>query len=117
MKTIGERLTYLIESQYSSKTKFCEENGLEYNSFQPFTNNKRTLGIHLLNKLVEVFPNLNVNWLLYGKGKININDDESSLSFWNMLVIHQKKIIYLEKILNPQKNSYHLKRYQTTGGK
>lgn len=79
MKTVGERLTYLIESQKISKAEFCKKNGLEYNSFAPVTTDKRTLGIHQLNKIAEVFPNLNINWLLYGKGNININDVDNTL--------------------------------------
>lgn len=73
MKTVGERLTYLIESQFVTKAEFYKKYDLKDSSWNPITTNKRTLGILLLDRLVEIFPNLNVNWLLYGKGNVNIS--------------------------------------------
>lgn len=72
MKTVGERLTYLIESQFVTKAEFYKKYDLKDSSWNPITTNKRTLGILLLDRLVEIFPNLNVNWLLYGKGSVNL---------------------------------------------
>jgi len=44
MDTIGERLLYLINTQGVSMKKFCEKNGLSYQSINPICNNKREIG-------------------------------------------------------------------------
>lgn len=71
MDTVGKRLSYLIETKSVNMSKFCEEYGFTYSSFSPITNDIRPLGMNILKKLMEIFPNLNINWLLYGIGEIN----------------------------------------------
>lgn len=79
MKTIGERLSYLISTQKVSMSKFCEIHGLSYQSINPICNNRREIGINIIHDLMEIFPNLNINWLIYGTGEINYTkyDDNS----------------------------------------
>lgn len=79
MDTIGKRLTYLIESKGLNKAEFCEKFGFNYQAFVPITNDKRTLGIKIINDLMTVFPNLNINWLLYGSGSINASGKQIDL--------------------------------------
>jgi transcriptional regulator with XRE-family HTH domain len=71
MDTIGERLLYLINTQGVSMKKFCEKNGLSYQSINPICNNKREIGIQIIHDLMKIFPSLNINWLIYGTGTAN----------------------------------------------
>jgi len=71
METIGERLLYLINTQGVSMKKFCEKNGLSYQSINPICNNKREIGIQIIHDLMKIFPTLNINWLIYGTGTAN----------------------------------------------
>ena len=77
-----KRITYLIESKGLNKSQFCEKYGFAYSSFSPITNDNRTLGMNILMDLLRVFPNLNVNWLLFGFGDVNrnINDSENIIN-------------------------------------
>jgi hypothetical protein len=76
MQTEGERLRYYIESKEISIRKFCEESDLLYTSFHPILQNSRPLGMNILKKIIERFPNINVNWVLTGKGSVEINSEE-----------------------------------------
>jgi transcriptional regulator with XRE-family HTH domain len=68
MDTSGERLKQLIELQGLNMRKFCEKFDIPYTSFQQMTANKREIGMVTLWKLIEIFPDLNLNWLVLGKG-------------------------------------------------
>lgn len=76
MQTEGERLRYYIESKGISIRKFCDESDLLYTSFHPILQNSRPLGMNILKKIIERFPNINVNWILTGKGSVEINPEE-----------------------------------------
>jgi transcriptional regulator with XRE-family HTH domain len=76
MQTEGERLRYYIESKGVSIRKFCGDNGILYTSLHPILKNSRPLGINILKKIMESCPNLNVNWVLTGKGDVEINPRE-----------------------------------------
>lgn len=41
MKTLGERLSYLISTEKVSMLKFCETHKLSYQSINPICNNRR----------------------------------------------------------------------------
>jgi transcriptional regulator with XRE-family HTH domain len=106
MNTTGKRLTYLIEKQGIKIKEFCEKNNLLYNSIHPICRDKRELGINILNKLVDIFPDLNVNWLLYGKGKqeiiiYDIDDNLKSLqesgSEYSKDPVENTFLVYLDK--------------------
>lgn len=106
METTGKRLTYIIEKQGFKIKKFCEEYDLVYTSIHPICTDKRELGMNILNRLVEIFPDLNVNWLLYGKGKekisiYDISDNLKSLrendSEYNNDPVESIFLTYLDK--------------------
>lgn len=69
MNSPGERLEYLINTQEVIVLKFCKKNGFSYQSINPIINNHREIGINIIRDLIKVFPDLNINWLLYGRGK------------------------------------------------
>lgn len=71
MNTIGERLSYLIKNKEVSVLQFCKKYNFSYNSMNSIINNHRDIGINIISDLMEVFPNLNINWLIYGTGSVN----------------------------------------------
>lgn len=76
MQTEGERLRYYIESKEVSIRKYCVDNGILYTSLHPILKNSRPLGINILKKIMESYPNLNINWVLTGKGSVEINSED-----------------------------------------
>ena len=70
---VGERLELYIRNKgYDIKT-FTKEYDINYNSLIPIITGKRKLGIIILDKIAAAFPDLNINWLLYGKGPMEID--------------------------------------------
>jgi len=106
MKTTGERLSYLISTQKVNMSQFCEIHGLSYQSINPICNNHREIGINIIRDLMKIFPNLNLNWLLYGTGNINYtkistNDSDMMLQEpgdnYNEDVVEKLFLTYLDK--------------------
>lgn len=77
MQTEGERLRYYIESKEVNLRQFCIENDILYTSLHPILMNSRSLGMNILKKIMQVYPNLNINWVLTGMGEIEITEDKN----------------------------------------
>jgi len=74
MDTIGKRLAYFIEKEGFTRKSFCEKFDFDYNAFVMILVDKRTLGIATLKKLKDALPYINVEWLLFDHGKMNLDD-------------------------------------------
>lgn len=58
---------YGIEKKYDQKTqlrRFCEDFNLNYIQFHAYSKGSQNLGIKIIYVLMEIFPDLNLNWLL-----------------------------------------------------
>lgn len=78
MKTVGERLTFFIQSYKLSKLNFCLVYGFNYNSLLPITTDKKEMGMTILKQLISKFPLLSCDWLLFGKGEMLLKDEFTS---------------------------------------
>lgn len=72
METIGQRLLYVIEIEEVNLYKFCKKYNLMYSTFNQIVLGNRNLGINILYQVLEIIPNLNINWLLLGIGEMRI---------------------------------------------
>ncbi|MGO4772858.1 hypothetical protein ACEN2I_14445 [Flavobacterium sp. W22_SRS_FK3] len=79
MQTEGERLRYYIENKEVNLRQFCIENDILYTSLHPILMNSRSLGMNILKKIMQVYPNLNINWVLTGIGDIEITEDKNHI--------------------------------------
>jgi hypothetical protein len=77
MKTEGERLRYYIESKEVSVRNFCVKNEIGYSGFHQVLQGSRNLGVIVLKQVMDAYPNLNVNWVLTGRGSVEINPEEA----------------------------------------
>jgi hypothetical protein len=72
MNVDGEKIRTLIEvygkeREYPSKSylsKFCEDNDVNYSQWNAHIGGRQVVGTKILDKLMYVFPDLNMNWLL-----------------------------------------------------
>jgi len=74
---VGRRLAFYIENKGYKKKEFCEKYGFVYNNFTTILTGKMPLGINVLNKIKEVLPNLNIEWLLYGNGVPDLDSENT----------------------------------------
>ena len=83
METIGERLRYYIENQYGAIKEFCQKFEIHYPGLTSIMNNKRPLGMEVLNQIKNALPNLDTEWLLYGTNRGEITNIDNSLAIVN----------------------------------
>ena len=75
----GRRLSFYLESKGITKKNFCESNSIDYNNFTSILADSRSIGINVLNKIHEALPKLNVHWVLYNEGKMEIEENFENL--------------------------------------
>jgi len=76
METEGARLRYYIESKEVSVRNFCVKNEIGYSGFHQVLQGTRNLGLIVLKQVMDAYPNLNMNWVLTGRGTVEINPEE-----------------------------------------
>ncbi|MEN9909101.1 MAG: hypothetical protein RLZZ540_2250 [Bacteroidota bacterium] len=87
---------YGTEKNYEKKShtrRFCEDFDLNYIQFHAYTKETQNVGIKIIYRLMDIFPNLNMNWLL--KDDPNMFTHESGL-----LILSEPKATYNKKVTN-----------------
>ena len=75
MSEVHERLSYYIDYKGYNLSEFCKKFGFVYNTFTQIASGSRPLGIQILNKIASALPELNLDWLLNGRGIMEYGDD------------------------------------------
>lgn len=55
--------------------KFTEDFKLNYKQWSAYTRGDQNLGIKIIDVLMDIFPKLNLNWLLKDEGDMFLNDN------------------------------------------
>jgi len=72
---IGDRLLLLIRQSFRTQTEFAEKMGKSVQAINRIvTSNK--LSIEFINELIELVPELDLNWLLKGEKTVMEEDEE-----------------------------------------
>lgn len=77
---------YSTEKGYSEKswlTAFCEDKQLNYKQWHTLLKTDKGIGIKVIDLLVDVFPNLNLNWLLKDDGEMFITGEKANIEAVN----------------------------------
>lgn len=84
----GEKIRELIEdygkansiAEKSVLRQFSENFELNYTQWSNYIRGEQNLGLKPIEKLMEIFPNMNLNWLLRDEGEkyINLNTNYSA---------------------------------------
>lgn len=72
---------------------FCKDFDLAYNQWYAYTKGKQVVGIKIIHRIIEIFPNINLNWFL--KDDPNMFTHES-----DVLILEEPKAIYNKKVTN-----------------
>jgi len=87
----GRRKGYLEKSYIP---KFCEDFDLNYIQWFSYTKGKQNPGIKIIYNLMNIFPNLNLNWLF--KDDLNMFTGDEGLVFREPDPIYMKEISNLD---------------------
>jgi len=66
----SERLKHLLDSENLSVTQFGKKVGVNRDTLNKMFANGSDPKLHLLQKCLDVYPNLNIEWLILGKGEM-----------------------------------------------
>lgn len=116
--SINERLAVLLHAKNLTKTKFAMEMGVSVQAISGWTSTT-SLGIKPITKILEYFPDLNARWLLFGVGKMTIEEEDycpiradflKTIQSWNNMLTDQlhekdKLISELQQQINTLINS------------
>jgi len=73
MSNVKDRILQLAENQGVRKEKFFSDLGLSYANFKGKSKGSAP-STDILEKILTIYPTVNVNWLLLGKGPMYINE-------------------------------------------
>lgn len=81
MTTIKERVLQFIEYQGEKKESFFENLGLSYANFKGIQK-KSALGSDAIDKIISKYPDINLEWLIRGVGKMlkSISPEEMTIT-------------------------------------
>ena len=78
--TASERLKYLLNNKNLSVAQFGKKVGVSRDTLNKMFAKGSDPKLHLLQKCLEVFPNLNIEWLILGKGEMwKITEEKTTL--------------------------------------
>lgn len=83
----GKKLKKLItlygeSKRYEEKSYvalFCNDHGLSYNQWNAYLRGAQNLGTKIIQQLIDIFPDLNLNWLLKDEPNIFISDKKEHI--------------------------------------
>lgn len=79
---IKERILQYIEIQNIKKTDFCEKTGISYSNMKG-AGLYSEIGGYQIGKILSIYPDLSAEWLLTGKGKMIVANDNLAQQFEN----------------------------------
>lgn len=85
----GKNMDY---PEKSHTALFCKDFGLNYNQWNAYTRGAQVVGTKITQKLMEIFPNLNLNWFFKDAGEMFIGEDQVQM------LVSEPKEKYTKKI-------------------
>ena len=87
MNVQGEKIRTLIEVWGKEKgyppksylSMFCEENDVNYSQWNAHIGGRQVAGTKIIDKLMHVFPDLNMNWFLKDESNMFISEKRETI--------------------------------------
>ena len=87
--------TYGKSKGYSEKSytaMFCKDFELNYNQWNAYTRGAQVVGPKITQKLMEVFPNLNLNWFFKQESNMFVGDNTATMVMQEPEPVYKKEI-------------------------
>lgn len=68
METINQRIAYIIETKERSKASAAQRMGYTRSYITYITTDNSSVGIQVVNKILNAYPDVNARWLITGEG-------------------------------------------------
>ncbi len=98
-----EKLKQLIKSKYSKLSDLAEKFDMNYTQLSQYVNGKK-ISIDFLSKIIQEFPEADLNWLLRDDSSVDNSVNETATEYKAVMNNEQiiEKIEYLLKDLKKQ---------------
>ena len=88
----NDRITKVIEYTELTPAEFSEEIGVQRSSMSHLLSGRNKPSLDFVMKIMEVFPDVDLYWILNGKGSFPKNNDEEKVSKINTVAEIQKDV-------------------------
>jgi len=74
-----DRINKILRFYKINSSKFAEEIGVQKSSISHVLSGRNKPSLDFIQKLLKVYPDINADWLIMGKGKMMIDENETNL--------------------------------------
>lgn len=71
-----ERIQYLISQNKMTAAQFADHVGIQRSTLSHILNGRNKPGVDIIMKIHEAYPDVSVNWLMFGEGDMKPETDE-----------------------------------------
>ena len=93
---MNKRFKLWLESQNLNANSLSKLVDLNRSSISHIVNGRNKPSVDMLEKILSIYPNLNLNWLISGFGSMDINQNTSDKKEINKVVVFYKDSSYDE---------------------
>ena len=93
---MNKRFKLWLESQNLNANSLSKLVDLNRSSISHIVNGRNKPSIDMLEKILSIYPNLNLNWLITGFGSMNIDQNTIDKKEINKVVVFYKDSSYYE---------------------
>ena len=93
---MNKRFKLWLESQNLNANSLSKLVDLNRSSISHIVNGRNKPSVDMLEKILSIYPNLNLNWLISGFGSMNIDQNTSDKKEINKVVVFYKDSSYDE---------------------
>ena len=69
-----ERLAFIMKAKNMSMTQFADEINIQRSNMSHVMNGRNKASLDFVSRILKRFPDINPDWLLFGKGSMNRED-------------------------------------------
>ena len=70
-----ERLAFIMKAKNLSMTQFADEINIQRSNMSHVMNGRNKASLDFVSRILKRFPDINPDWLLFGKGSMNREDN------------------------------------------
>lgn len=83
---LNERIQLIMHFKKLNATQFAEEVGVQRSSISHLITGRNKPSLDFIQKLTEAFPEIDLHWLIHGKGQMQLGKESSSRTETDTLV-------------------------------
>lgn len=102
--TMEERLAFIMKAKNMSMTQFADEINIQRSNMSHVMNGRNKASLDFVSRILKRFPDINPDWLLFGKGSMHREDDAGEESASQDAAKYQAKAEELEKEVTQLRN-------------